>query len=200
MGNPKENEFWRRLQKQIEVSVANQASPKLLGVRDAFRRYFAQGMDWQSPIAIVPQPELDRPGLLPMEDAGAILLATEAVDRLDGYMGEHYDFLVAVEEGLTQIEIKGEKRAFVQSWAVVRCAIGEAWGGSGALQLPREFIEEDADGHPQFSPNRRRNGGMVASLTGGLETKRSASAIATLHALSTLFHGRLESTPKPIRV
>ena len=200
MGNEQESDFWRRLQSAIEVSVANQGSAKLLGVRDAFRRYFAQGMDWRSPIAIVPQPEVDRPGLLPLEDAEAILLATEAVDRLDGYWGEHYDFLVAVEEGLTQIEIKGEKRAFVQSWAVVRCSLGEAWGGSGALQLPREFIEEDAAGHPSYSPSRRRGGGIVESLTGGLESKRSASAIATLHALSTLFHGRLESSPEPIQV
>jgi hypothetical protein len=36
---------------------------------------------------------------------------------------------------------------------------------------------------------------MISSLTGGLETRRKAVAVSTLHALSTLFYGILDSRP-----
>jgi hypothetical protein len=40
---------------------------------------------------------------------------------------------------------------------------------------------------------------MVASLTGGLETRRIAVAESTLHALATQFHGIWEGHPRDPR-
>ena len=48
---------------------------------------------------------------------------------------------------------------------------------------------------PFAFPGTRRSGGMVSSLTGAVETRRSATALATFHAVSTLMYGRLESHP-----
>ena len=42
-------------------------------------------------------------------------------------------------------------------------------------------------------PGTRRSGGMISSLSGGLESRRTAVTEATMHALSTLFYGKLES-------
>ena len=36
---------------------------------------------------------------------------------------------------------------------------------------------------------------MVSSLTGGLEQRRSATALATFHAVATLMYGVLENRP-----
>jgi hypothetical protein len=47
------------------------------------------------------------------------------------------------------------------------------------------------------APGKRRSGGLVSSLTGGLETRRRAVALGTLHALASFFHGLLE--PKALR-
>ncbi len=46
---------------------------------------------------------------------------------------------------------------------------------------------------PHSIPGTRRSGGIVASLTGGLESRRSAVAEATLHALSTQLFGILDT-------
>jgi len=42
-------------------------------------------------------------------------------------------------------------------------------------------------------PGTRKSGGMLRSLTGGLETRRKAIAQSTLLAISSLFYGILES-------
>ena len=111
-------------------------------------------------------------------------------------LGDAYHFYVASEGGLHSVEVDGKTHYFVRTWTVIRAPVGEAWGGSGSIQLPFGIIDgEGADGAPLTMPGRRRDGGMIASLTGGMETRRSAVATATLHALSTLFYGMLESHP-----
>jgi non-canonical (house-cleaning) NTP pyrophosphatase len=75
----------------------------------------------------------------------------------------------------------------------VRSRLGEAWGTSGAIQLPDRIVRElDSDQVPFAVPGTRKSGGMISSLTGGLETRRHAVAASTLHALSTLFYGMFD--------
>ena len=87
-----------------------------------------------------------------------------------------------------------EPRYFVRTWTVVRGLEDEAWGSSGSVQLPRHLIRGlDSEDLPFAIPGRRRSGGMVSSLTGGLETRRSATAQATLHAVASIMYGLIES-------
>ena len=79
---------------------------------------------------------------------------------------------------------------------MVRGPLGEAWGSSGAVQLPERLVAGfDSDQIPFAVPGTRRSGGITSSLTGGLETRRRTIALSTFHALSTLFYGVLESRP-----
>jgi hypothetical protein len=79
---------------------------------------------------------------------------------------------------------------------VVRSPLGETWGSSGAVQLPDRIVAGlDHAQVPYAVPGTRRSGGMISSLTGGLETRRKTIALSTLHAISTLFYGTLESRP-----
>ena len=79
---------------------------------------------------------------------------------------------------------------------MVRSPLGEAWGSSGSVQLPDRIVAGlDSAQIPFAIPGTRRGGGMIRSLTGGLETRRKAVATSTLHAISSLFYGVLESRP-----
>ena len=187
--------FWERFQTGIEIAVGSAASHKLLGVRDGFLRYFHEGLHRAIPVVIVPHAEVEVP-CLPITDEEAISAARRETAQMQGELGDAYHFYVASEGGLHSVEVDGKTHYFVRTWTVIRAPVGEAWGGSGSIQLPYGIVDgEGADGAPLTMPGRRRDGGMIASLTGGMETRRSAVATATLHALSTLFYGMLESHP-----
>lgn len=189
--------FWDRFQKGIEIAVGSSASHKLLGVRDGFLRYFHDGLHRFAPVVIVPHGEVEVPSCLPVSDEEAIAAARKEAHELERQLGDAYHFYVASEGGLHTVEVEGRTHYFARTWTVVRTPVGEAWGGSGSIQLPDQIVDGGIgeDGVPIVIPGRRRDGGMVASLTGGMETRRSSVASATLHALSTLFYGMLESHP-----
>lgn len=195
-------DFWRRYQTGLEVSVASsrRLPDKLLGVRDGFLRYFHDALSRPIPVSVAARLD-DDVAPLPLDDGETLMLARRRALELARQAGDAGDppigdFVVGSESGLSLQEVGDERRFFVRSWTVV-CALGrEAWGSSGAVQLPAELIEGLADAEVPFAiPGTRRGGGMVASLTGGLETRRSATALATFHALSSLFYGVLESGP-----
>ena len=188
--------FWERFQTGIEIAVASSASHKLLGVRDGFLRYFHDGLHRFVPVVIVPHGEVEVPSCLPVTDEEAIEAARREAQTLEGQLGDSYHFYVGSEGGLHSLEVEGRTHYFARTWTVIRAPVGEAWGGSGSIQLPDRLVDGIGDERVPFAiPGRRRSGGMIASLTGGMETRRSAVAAATLHALSTLFYGMLESHP-----
>jgi non-canonical (house-cleaning) NTP pyrophosphatase len=187
-------EFWRRLQTGVAVAVATSTPEKLLGVRDGFLRYFQEALDRTVSVAVVAQPEAEPPRGLPASDAEAMTVARRRVDRLAERLGEAYHFYVASEGGLDAVEVAGQLHHFVRNWTVVRAPIGEAWGASGSVQLPDRLVAGLDGAQIPFSvPGTRRAGGMIASLTSGLENRRRATAQSTLNALSTLFYGVLEN-------
>lgn len=188
--------FWERFQTGIEIAVGSSASHKLLGVRDGFLRYFHEGLQRPIPVVIVPHGEVEVQPCLPISDEEAISAARRETAEMQRDLGDNYHFYVASEGGLHSLEIDGKTHYFVRNWTVIKAPVGEAWGGSGSIQLPDGIIDGEAQDVARLSiPGRRRSGGMIASLTGGMETRRSAVATATLHALSTLFYGMLESHP-----
>ncbi|MGD2115399.1 MAG: DUF84 family protein [Acidobacteriota bacterium] len=189
-------EFWQRLQTGIEVAVAGPTPERHLGVRDGFLRFFRARLDRPLSIAVVSQEDPEQPTGLPISD-GEIM---EWVERRAGsiqerYRGE-YHFFVASEGGLhTVTREREEPLYFVRNWTLVLSPIGRAWGSSGSVQVPSRLLS--GLGHDQVPfavPGTRKSGGMIASLTGGLETRRRAVEIATVHALSTLFYGILGVT------
>ena len=190
-------DFWRRYQTGIDVSVA--AGPrlpdKLLGVRDGFLRYFHDGLSRPVPVSVASGLEDDL-APLPLDDDEILDMARRRVESLMAQSEVAEGFLVGTESGLAVQSSGGIRRVFVRTWSVVRNHEREAWGSSGGLQLPADLVEglEQTD-IPFAIPGTRRGGGMVASLTGGVETRRKATALATFHALSTLFYGVLESSP-----
>jgi non-canonical (house-cleaning) NTP pyrophosphatase len=109
-------------------------------------------------------------------------------------LADTYHFYIATEGGLSAIEIDGTIRYFVRNWTVVRGVLGEAWGSSGSVQIPHRIVTGLDQAQIEFAvPGTRRSGGMLRSLTGGLETRRKAIGQSTLLAISSLFYGILES-------
>jgi non-canonical (house-cleaning) NTP pyrophosphatase len=192
-------EFWHRFQSGVEVAVDGTSSDRLLGVRDGFLRFFHDGLERPVPVAVVPQ-EGERGPLLGLatSDEEAIARARARAARLRDRLQSTYHFYVASEGGLHSVELDGRLHYFVRTWTTLLGAVGEAWGASGAVELPEQLVDGLAGDHLGPSvPGTRRSGGLIASLTGGLENRRSSVALSTLHALSSFFYGRLE--PRAVR-
>lgn len=188
--------FWQRLQTGVEVAVAGTASENLLGVRDAILRYFHDGLDRTVSVAVVPQTVSDAPIGLPFTDEDTLRLARQRVEELEAKLGGAYHFYIASESGIHAIDVDGGPRYFIRYWTVIRGTLGEAWGSSGSVQIPDRIVAGlDQAQIPFAVPGTRRSGGIIRSLTGGLESRRKAITTATLHALSSLFYGILESRP-----
>lgn len=176
--------------------MASSAADKLLGVRDGFIRYFHRGLGRPLPIAVVPQ-QIGEPRIgLPLSDEETIALARRRAIGLREAFGGAYHFYVGAEGGLHSIEVDGKVHYFVRGWSVLLGLTGEAWGASGSVEIPQRLIEGLDDQQIPFAiPGTRRKGGMTASLTGGLETRRAAVSAATFNALSSVLYGVLESHP-----
>lgn len=165
-------------------------------MREAFRRFFHDGLGRPVPVAVVPQEDDGPLRGLATSDAEAVASARAAARRLEEALPGTYHFYVASEFCVAPLEIAGAERWFVRAWSAVVGPGGEAWGSGGSVQLPDRLVA----GLPgvevaREAPGTLRAGGTISALTGGLETRRSAVALATVHALSTLFFGVLESRP-----
>jgi non-canonical (house-cleaning) NTP pyrophosphatase len=188
--------FWQRLQTGVEVAVAGTGADKLLGVRDGLLRYFQEGLERTVSVAVVPQEVVEASFGLPVSDEETLRLARERALHLEKSLADSYHFYIATEGGIHSLDVDGQHRYFIRNWTVVRGLLGEAWGSSGSVQLPDRIVAGLEDEQiPLAMPGTRKSGGMISSLTGGLETRRKAIAVSTLHALSTLFYGVLESRP-----
>jgi len=188
------SQFWSRFPTGVEVAVAGAHPDKLLGVRDGFRRYLYEGLDRPLPVAVVSQAADDEPGGFELTDEGTVEQARRKAVRLQERLGATYHFYAAAEGGLHAVDAADGPHYFVRSWVAILGVLGEAWGGSGSLEIPRRLLEGLDEGQLSFAvPGTRRSGGMISSLSGGLESRRSAVTQATMHALSTLFYGVLES-------
>ena len=188
--------FWQKLQSGVEIAVAGTNSETLLGIRDAFLRFFHDGLDKTVSVAVVAQAVEPPPIGLPVSDEETLALARSYVDGMEARLGDAYHFYMAAEGGIHSLEVGGRTCYFIRNWAVVRSPLGEAWGSSGSVQLPDRLIAGlDSAQIPFAIPGTRRGGGMIRSLTGGLESRRKAVSTSTLHAISTLFYGVLESRP-----
>lgn len=188
--------FWQRLQTGVEVAVAGHTPDKLLGVRDGFLRFFHDGLDRTVSVAVVPQSVEEEPVGLLVSDSEIVRQARKRVHELQEKLGDTYHFYIASEAGIESLDVDGEQRYLIRNWTVVRSPLGEAWGSGGAVQLPDRLVAGlDSAQIPFAVPGTRRSGGMTSSLTGGLETRRKTIALSTLHAISTLFYGVMESRP-----
>ncbi len=188
--------FWQRLQTGVEVAVAGTASESLLGVRDGILTYFHEGLDRPLSVAVVPQAVSEAPTGIPFTDEETLRLARQRVGELETKLGSAYHFYIASESGIQAIDTSAGPLYFIRYWTVIRGTLGEAWGSSGAVQIPDRIVAGlDQAQIPQAVPGTRRSGGIIRSLTGGLESRRQAIATATVHALSSLFYGILESRP-----
>ena len=182
--------------------VWNDLPEKQLGVVDGFRRYFHEALALPVTVSAYPRTVADSAeASLPMQDIDILTLARRRAADLEQAHGDSSDFFVGVEAGMMTAEsrtLPGEDgvavRHFVHCWAVVRGFGEEAWGSSGTVQLPHRLIEGlDDVGLSLAVPGARRRGGMVSSLTRELETRRSAAAQATFHALASLLYPHLQS-------
>ncbi len=188
--------FWSRFQTGIEVAVARPAADKLFGIRDGFRRYFQDTLGRSVPVVVVPHEEAAERTRLPLSDEETIQLARRQAMELRQSLGDTYHFYAGAEGGLHSVELDDGAHYFVRSWCVILGIAGEAWGASGSVEIPQRLIAGLDDEQIPFAvPGTRRKGGMISSLTGGHETRRSAVALATFHALSSAFYDRLESHP-----
>jgi non-canonical (house-cleaning) NTP pyrophosphatase len=191
-------DFWHRFQSGVDVAVASQLPDKLLGVRDGFLRYFQERYRRAGSIRVLPHPENEARAPLPLEDAEILNLARQRTLDLERAHPDEYSFYVGSESGLLTMRSGEATRQLVRTWTVVLGLGDEAWGASGSIELPRRLIQGlDHDTFPVAIPGTRRRGGMVSSLTGGLESRRTATGLSTFLALSTLTYGLHESRPPP---
>jgi hypothetical protein len=184
-------DFWRRFQggSGMEVTVDGLGSDRLLGVRDGFRRYFHDGLDRPVPVVVVPQETETEPGRgLAASDEEAIRRARARAASLHARLGAAYHFYVASEPGVQVIDFGTGPQQFVRLWTALSSPFGESCGSSGSIALPAAVPDAAV-------PGTRRSGGILSSLTGGLENRRRAVALSTLLALSSMFYGVLESGP-----
>ena len=189
-------DFWQRLQRGVEVAVAGSTPDRQLGVRDGFRRFFRERFDRPISIAVVAQEGPEEATGLPISDEELMDLVEGRTDALERSYAGHYHFFVASEGGLHTVERDGHALHFVRNWTQIASPIGRTWGASGSVQLPPQLVEGldwsvDRRRVAYAVPGTRRGGGMISSLTGGIETRRRAVEIATVHALSTHFYGML---------
>lgn len=188
--------FWQRLQTGVEVAVAGHTADKLLGVRDGFLRFFHDGLDRTVSVAVVPQSVEEEPVGLLVSDEEVVRQARRRAMELEERLGGNYHFYIASEGGIESLDIDGKQGYLIRNWTVIRSPLGEAWGSSGAVQIPDRIVAGlDSDQIPFAIPGTRRSGGITSSLTGGLETRRKNIALSTFHGLATLFYGVLESRP-----
>jgi non-canonical (house-cleaning) NTP pyrophosphatase len=188
------SQFWSRFPTGIEVAVAGSNPDKLLGVRDGFRRYLYEGLDRPLPVAVVAQAGADEPSSLELTDEATVEQARFKAVRLEQQLGSAYHFYAAAEGGLHGVEAADGLHYFVRCWVAIVGVLGEAWGASGSVEIPRRLLEGLDEEQFSFAvPGTRRSGGMISSLSGGLESRRAAVTEATVHAMSTLFYGVLES-------
>lgn len=187
--------FPTRLGEGVEVAVADSGPQVLLGVRDAFRRYFRRSGGEPVPVALVPQPPTVRYSGLALSDEETVERARRQAAELAGRLGDTYHFYVAVEGGLHGVTVEGDERYFVRSWTVIRGLGAEAWGANGSLEVPRMTPARETAGRLVDPPGKRRRGGLVSDLTGGVENRRVAATEATFHALCSLFYGRFDGHP-----
>ena len=191
-------EFWSRFQSGVEVAVDAVSPDRSLGVRDGFLRFFHDGLERPVPVAVVAQDLASRPlrGLSTSNEE-AIDRARQCAHELRDKLRESYHFYVSSEAAVEAVDAGGGLHHFVRTWTVVVGVVGEAWGSSGSVELPAGLVAgAEAETRPQAT-GTLRSGGLVSSLTGGLETRRSAVALGTLHALASFFHGLLE--PRALR-
>ncbi len=185
-------DFWQRLQTGVEVAVAGSTPDRQLGVRDGFVRFFRERLDRPVSIAVVSQEGSEESRGLPVSDQEVMSLVRCRAHDLERRFAGQYHFFVASEGGLHAIESDEGSLYFVRNWTLLASPIGRAWGSSGSVQLPARLISGlTHEQVPLIVPGTRKSGGMISSLTGGLETRRTAVETATLHALSTLFFGIL---------
>ncbi len=190
------SEFWTRFRSGLDIAVGSADSEKLLGVRDGFLRYFHEGLERPVPVSVASVPDPEDGIHLPLSDEEILLTARDRALELRSRFGDLYAFYACSEMGLHALDLDGKTLYFVRNWTVICGPGGEACGGSGSVQLPQPLIEGLEADQIQFAvPGTRRRGGMTASLTGGLETRRQAVAVATLHALSSLLWGLVERRP-----
>lgn len=177
--------------------MASREAEQLLGVRDGFRRYL-DGLGRDTVLTMrqaAPDPE---PSGAWASVETTLATATREAERLRA-SDDGTAFCVGTGEGLESLEIDGSSRDFVLCWVVIASDIGTAAGGSGPIEIPERFIQTlDVDG-PVKVPGTRRRGGMIGSLTGGLASRREAFALASFHALCSLFYGLVEPQRGPRR-
>lgn len=189
-------DFLGGYQRGIEVAVAGSATDELFGIREAFRRYFHDGLGRPVAVAVVPQEEAKRLHGIASSDLEAVESAAASAAALADRLGATYQFYVACEAAIQPLESSERSRYFLRNWTVVQGPPGSACGASGSLELPERLISGvSAADLVTALPGTRRSGGMLAALTGGLESRRGAITLSTLNALATLFYGIFE--PKP---
>jgi hypothetical protein len=193
-------DFWSRYRGGVEVAVDSGDSEVLLGVRDGFVRYFHEGLERPLPVAVRSTAESADANQVGLSDEEMLRAVRNRAAQLRRSLADAFPFFAATTTGLHSVYLQGaagpraDELHFVRSWTALEGPSGRAVGGSGSLQLPPALIAGlDAGELPFAVPGRRRHGGMMGSLTGGLQTRRRAIAESTLHAISTLLYGVVEA-------
>lgn len=185
----------------VEIAVASSRSEVLLGVREGVMRYFHQVLGRQVPVAVVPQRVDEVPHGLASSDEEMIERCDGRARELEDRLGDSYQFYLGVEEGLESVSRDGLPRHYVRTWAMLRGLGSCASGASGSYEIPPRLLDEgfhEPDGRRTLAGLRRQKG-LVAALSGGVDSRRAAVATAVFNAIASLFFEFYSGHPRSAR-
>lgn len=121
--------------------------------------------------------------------------------------GKAWDYFVGLEGGLDSIEVNGELRVFLESWAFVSDRTRGYFGRSGAIELPSPLAEEVLQRGTELSvaidefaqeSGVRDAQGAWGVLSGNKITRQDSFRIALIAAFAPFYNRKLyvESSPR----
>jgi len=183
------------------VAIGSTRRPKIDAVRDALDELASRFRSAaQFEIVAVDAPSgVSHTPLSRQETMAGARQRGEALARMARNRRELWKYFVGLEGGLDIVLEAGGRRVFLENWAyVVDCAGREAFGRSGAVQLPESLVEQVVDSGVELGDaidayalgqGIRDAQGAWGILTRGIITRRDAVRVSVVSAFSALFAG-----------
>jgi len=192
----------------IVIAVGSARKPKLAAVRETLQE-IGNFLQAAAQFEIVPF-EVDS-GVAHTPSSAEELMQgarqrAESVRLIATREGKAWDYFVGLEGGLDSIEVNGERRVFLESWAFVSNRTRGYFGRSGAIELPPPLAEEvlvrgtelsiAIDEFVQESGIRDAQGAWGV-LSGNKITRQDSFRIALIAAFAPFYNRRLYAEPNP---
>jgi inosine/xanthosine triphosphatase len=187
---------------KIFIAVGSTRRPKLAAVSEAIqafgqaldpgREFEVVGFDVESGVSHTP--------LSRVESMRGAQLRAEALLNLARQKNESWQYVVGLEGGLDVVQVAGEQRVFLESWAYVSDGARGHYGRSGGVELPESLAQVVVEDGVELSVAIDRFAGAVGIrdaqgawgvLSGNLITRQEAFRVAVVAAFAPFFNAKM---------